>query len=274
MHFNFVIGNPPYEGRNFLYTKILFSTWQHSDNISWLCPTTFVDGVYKRNDSFIKVIKTFENYLDAFEDVDPSGFDMQVAQKYLGIFQINRYCKNPVNMDKLCWRFYKDPEKIMNVCKKISDYCKENNLRKKRLSPKKIIGTKPLPDPDFKCNPSKWYMGCSWVRGTIGDWTWITLVGEKDLPVKGSVRDTWFHAWAFDTETDALEFRDYLNNSDILKFSVHLEKLNQTNNPNSFSYYPMPKSLPWSEKNLQEKIGLTDEEIGLIKKILKIYEKK
>jgi hypothetical protein len=32
--------------------------------------------------------------------------------------------------------------------------------------------------------------------------------------------------------------------------------------------------LPWSEKNLQEKIGLTDEEMGLIKKILKSYEKK
>ena len=115
-------------------------------------------------------------------------------------------------------------------------------------------------------------MGCSWVRGTIGDWTWITLLGEKDLPVKGGGRESWFHVWEFDNEEGANWFRDYLNNSDILKFSVHLEKLNQTNNVNDFSFFPSCE-LPWSEKNLQEKIGLTDEEMVLIKKILEMYKK-
>jgi hypothetical protein len=125
----------------------------------------------------------------------------------------------------------------------------------------------------LQLSEDKWYVGCSWVRGTNGDWTWITLVGEKDLPVKGDVIDTWFHAWQFDTKELADSFRNYLNNSDILKFSVHLEKINQTNNPGDFRFFP-ESDLPWSEKNLQEKIGLTDEEMGLIKKILKSYEKK
>ena len=273
MHINFTIGNPPYEGRNFLYTKILYVVSEYSDNISWLCPTTFIDGVYKRNDTFNRVIATFKKTFNAFEDVDPSGFDMQVAQKSLGIFNFNKRCTNPVDMDNLCWRFYESPEKIKGICKKIQNYCQEKNLYKNRLAPKKVIGTAPQPDPNFKCNPDKWYVGCSWVRGTNGDWTWITLVGEKDLPIKGDVIDTWFHAWQFDTKELADSFRNYLNNSDILKFSVHLEKINQTNNPGDFKFFP-ESDLPWSEKNLQEKIGLTDEEMVLIKKILKSYEKK
>lgn len=272
MHFNFIIGNPPYEGRNFLYTKILYPVWNVSDCVSWLCPTTFVDGVYKRNDTFNNVIKTFEKSLDGFEDVDPSGFDMQVAQSSLGIFCFNKHCNTPILMDDLCWRKYDEPEKIKKICKKINEYCKENNLRKKRLAPKKIIGTAPKPDPDFIWKSDKWYMGCSWVRGTIGDWTWITLLGEKDLPVKCGGRESWFHVWEFDNEECANWFRDYLNNSDILKFSIHLEKINQTNNPADFNFFPSCK-LPWSEKNLQEKIGLTDEEIYLIKKILEMYKK-
>lgn len=274
MYFNYAIGNPPYEGRNFLYTKILYPVWNNTDCVVWLCPTTFVDGVYKRNDTFNTVIRTFGKALDSFEDVDPSGFDMQVAQNTLGIFCFNKSCKEPEDMDELCWRFYEEPKKIKEICKKILTYCKESSLKKTRLSPKKVIGTAPQPDPNFKCNPNKWYLGCSWVRGTIGDWTWITLLGDKDIPVKGNVRDTWFHAWEFESEPLVNNFLDYLNNSDILKFSVHLEKINQTNNPGSFAYYPMPCKLPWDEKTLQADINLTDEETMLIKSILKKYKDK
>lgn len=271
MYFDSVIGNPPYEGRGFLYTKILYTTWDNSKRVSWLCPTTFVDGVYKRNETFNAVIRTFEKNLDKFEDVDPSGFDMQVAQDSLGIFYFSDNCTEPVDMNDLCWRKYDSPEKIKNIYEKIKNYCKENNLRKKRLAPKKVIGTAPKPDPNFVWNPDKWYVGCSWVRGTIGDWTWITLLGEKDLPVKGGGRESWFHVWEFDNEEGANNFREYLNNSDILKFSVHLEKLNQTNNPNSFSYYPMPKSFPWKEEELIKDIGITEEELYLIKSVLNKY---
>ena len=265
MYFDNVIGNPPYEGRGFLYTKILYTTWDNSKNVSWLCPTTFIDGVYKRNETFNTAIKTFENNLDKFEDVDPSGFDMQVAQDSLGIFY-----RCPVKMNELCWRKYDEPEKIRTICKKIKEYCNVYNLRKKRLSPKKIIGTAPKPDPNFVWSPDKWYLGCSWVRGTTGDWTWITLLGEKDLPVKGGGRESWFHVWEFDSEEGANNFKEYLNNSDILKFSVHLEKNNQTNNAADFNFFPSCE-LPWSEKDLQIKIGLTDNEMSLIKKILEIY---
>lgn len=270
MYFDSVIGNPPYEGRGFLYTRILYTTWNNSKSVSWLCPTTFVDGVYKRNETFNAVIRTFEKNLDKFEDVDPSGFDMQVAQDSLGIFYFSDKCTRPVDMNNLCWRKYDNPEKIKNIYEKIKNYCKVNNLRKKRLAPKKIIGTAPKPDPNFVWNQDKWYLGCSWVRGTIGDWTWVTLLGEKDLPVKGGGRDSWFHVWEFDNEEEANWFREYLNNSDILKFSVHLEKNNQTNNANDFSFFPTT-NLPWSEKNLQENIGLTDIEMSLIKKTLEIY---
>lgn len=273
MKFELIQGNPPYDGRNFLYTKILYTAWNNSNAISWLCPTTFVDGVYKRNDTYNRVILHFKKYLDKFEDVDPSEFDMLIAQKTLGIFYFYINCTNPVNMDTLCWRFYEHPEKVEAICKKILEYCKKNSLKNKRLSPKKIVGTTPQPDPNFKCNPNKWYYGCSWVRGTNGDWTWITLVGEKDLPVKGNVRDTWFHAWEFDTEEEVNSFKDYLNNSEILKFAVHLEKLNQTNNENDFSFFPNTE-LPWNEDKLAEMIGLEKEERELIKNILKIYEKK
>ena len=271
MTIDYVIGNPPYEGRNFLYTKILFETWKHSENVAWLCPTTFVDDVYKRNTTFNNVIRCFGSYLKDFSDVDPSGFDMQVAQDSLGIFYFSHNDSTPIDMYNLSWRKYEEPEKIKEICEKILKYCEKESLWKKRLSPKKIIGTKPEADPNFKCDPDKWYVGCSWVRGTTGDWTWITLLGEKDLPRKGSVRDTWFHAWVFDTEAEANQFCDYLNNSNILKFSVHMEKKNQTNNAKDFDFFPMA-SLPWNEEDLQKKIGLTEKNLESMKKILKKYE--
>ena len=46
MKFDNVIGNPPYEGRGFLYIKILYATWNYFKRVSWLCFTSFVDGVY------------------------------------------------------------------------------------------------------------------------------------------------------------------------------------------------------------------------------------
>lgn len=272
MEFNFVIGNPPYEGRNYLYLKILHETWANAQAISWLCPTTFVDDVYKRNGVFNRVINKFEKYLDGFMDVDPSGFDMEVAQESLGIFYFDHNCTLPVDMYNLSWRKFEEPLEIEGICKKILGYCEKNSMARKRLAPKKIIGTKPEPDPNFKCDPNKWYVGTAWVRGTIGDWTWVHLLGKEDVPMKGSVRDSWFHVWEFNTEDTANQFCDYLNNSDILKFAIHMERKNQTNNPSDFRFFP-DVELPWDEKNLAKKINLTEKNIGLIKKITEKYKK-
>ena len=64
MYFDSVIGNPPYEGRGFLYTRILYTTWNNSKSVSWLCPTTFVDGVYKRNDDGKRAFMRFIDYVN------------------------------------------------------------------------------------------------------------------------------------------------------------------------------------------------------------------
>lgn len=272
MKFNYVLGNPPYEGRSFLYIKILYSAWKNTSGLTWLCPTTFIDGIYKRNETFNRAIKNFEKYLKKFEDVDPSGFDMLVGQDSLGVFFFSENNELPIDMWNLSWRKFKDKDSVKKICKKIEKYCKDNNLKKNRLAPKKIIGTKPEKDPDFKCNKDKWYLGCSWVRGTLNDWTWISLLGEKDVPIKGALRDSWFHAWEFNTENEADEFKDYLNKSDILKFSVHIEKNNQTNNPSDFVFFPSC-NLPWSEDKLAELIGITKQERSLISEIISVYSK-
>ena len=272
MKLDFVIGNPPYDGRNYLYTKILYEAWNNSNAISWLCPTTFVDDIYKRNSVFNKVIYNFGKYLDGFEDVDPSGFDMLVAQDSLGVFYFDHNCKMPVDMRNLSWRKFDKPAEIEEICKKILDYCKKSSLYEKRLAPKKIIGTKAEPDPDFKCNPDKWYVGSAWVRGTIGDWTWVHLLGEKDVPIKGSVRDSWFHAWEFDTEELANQFCSYLDNSTILRFAIHMERKNQTNNPGDFKFFP-DSTLPFNDDDLAKKIGLSEKNMELMEKIVEIYKK-
>lgn len=272
MTFDFIIGNPPYEGRNYLYIKILYSAYNQSNAISWLCPTTFVDDVYKRNDTFNKAINTFKKNLANFEDVDPSGFDMLVAQNSLGIFHMQKGYKANIDMAELAWRKYESPEKLKSICAKIQRYCKNKSLLKSIVSLKIVDGTKAIPNPKLKIYPNKWYIGTAWVRGTVNDWSWVTLFSRQDLPLKGSVRDTWFHAWVFDTEKQANDFHKYINSSDILKFSIYMEKKNQTNNRSDYGYFP-DTDLPWNEKELQDKIGLSSNDMSLLKKELNNFLK-
>ena len=271
MKLDFVIGNPPYDGRNYLYTKILYEAWNNSNAISWLCPTTFVDDIYKRNSVFNKVIYNFEKYLDGFEDVDPSGFDMLVAQDSLGVFYFDHNCIMPVDMYNLAWRKFDSPAETEEICKKILDYCKKSSLKEHILSPKKVKGSSIIKNETFKCDPTKWYVGTSWVRGTIGDWTWVCLFGNKDIPIKGNIRDSWFHVWEFNDENMAINFSKYIRNSKILRFAIHMEKKNQTNNYSDFGYFPYA-TIPWDDRSLQKQIGLTNKEMELIDKVVSIYK--
>lgn len=272
MKFTKIVGNPPYDGRNYLYLKILDIVNTLSDEIIWLCPKTWVEQTNPHNKVYQHYLDLCEPMISDFVDIDSSNFDIEIISKDLGLFTFNKNTKNPINIYDIAWKNYKNPYLAKSIGQKILKYCKNNNLYNIHICPKKVVGTKIVPKDDYKPNSNKWYIGASLVRGNIGFSDWVYIFGKKDLPQKGKLLKTWFNVFEFDTEKEALNFLDFCN-KEIFLFSVLLEKKNNTIHSAMYKYFPTMEDYKTSYLNsdICEKIGITKEEEKYISEELKKY---
>ena len=92
------------------------------------------------------------------------------------------------------------------------------------------------------------------------------------LPPKTICTETYLIAGSFTSEVKAQNYYNYLKTK-FVRFLIGQIAVSQHITKSSFSFVPMQDfSKPWTDAELYEKYGLTDEEIAFIESMIKPME--
>ena len=262
MKFDIVIGNPPYEGQgNPLYLQILEKVNVNNSRVIWLCPTQWIKN-YKDSNYLTNVKENTCNNL-VFHSFIGNPFENATLANEVGIFVFGEGNKEDYETIRM--------ERFLNakLAKSIWDKFNDWNENFGSIDKHNKIDLN-----------KKYYVRAQWIRGNVRGskpcWDWTTLFGTDQRtnfnfkPVETKSSPVSF--WNFSSINECQNFI-FSTETDILMFAHFISKINNANNNQVLDMIPWlgDYTHTWSEKEIQDKIGLTDEEVSYIHEEMKNY---
>ena len=258
MHFDKIIMNPPYNGN--LHLKILQEAMKHSDEIINLSPIRWLQdplAQYKKNSDWFR----FEDIREKIESLDVvSGAE---ANKLFGIdafIDLGIYRVTPkVGIDLTnFWKEVRKPAEVMMIEKLIA--MKDNLLN--HIEKQKLDGIRvPLTDIGGNRGYKPVYKEIAYVvdgKKDGKDWTKCKNMGGYEKP-EGSALPL---SVKFASAAEAQNFYDVF----YTKFGSWLCDITHTQQHLQPSILPWLSDYthPWTDEDLYEYFGLTNDEISII----------
>lgn len=270
------VGNPPYEGKgNPLYLRILKDVNNACENVAWLCPSQWTKT--PDNDSFMKDIKEYscsnliehKNLGNPFKDAsvgnDIAAYHFGKAEKY-------------ESYEDLFYERFKNPKMTKSIFEKFKNY--QNKILIKDPFAETYNNLNAADRYNIKCDTKekKYCVNAGWVRGHYDTknskpvWDWTTLFSSDKRTQYNFEYIQNGHHWYFDSTEECKNFINYTEN-DIIGYSILITKITTNNTGIVLKYIPyMPDyKHNWSDEEIKNEIGLTQEQYEFIKTEMKDY---
>ena len=261
MNFDKVIMNPPYGGKSNLYIRITAEVKRHADEVICLSPVLDYYNDSNRKE-VINAKEILAQTLKSYEYVSGKGFDASF-DKDLYILTFGN-TNNPIDFSKFRFDKFNNKQLAKDIYKKLEVY---NN---KFIS--LYIGG------DF----TKYKFNCyvSHIRGhrnqetgkLLPDWTTLFNPSIKYEFEKYKGNAVGVEGFGFNTEEECINFVNYCD-SDIIMFSIYMYKTSFNNGTPLYKKLPaMPTyTKAWTDEEIAQELGLTDEEVAYIHEEMKDF---
>lgn len=256
--FDIVIGNPPYEGKgNPLYLRILEKVNEISKKVIWICPSQWVKN-YKDSKFLINVkTETCSNLIS--HDFVGNPFENATLANEVGIFVFGEGKKE--NYNSIRFERFLNPSLAKSIIEKFENFKEHINK---------------YDDTDNSKFKNGYYVNASKIRGHFINgkpiWDWTTLFGKDQRRNFKFIQSKEYNHWKFKTIDECKNFISACE-TDILMFAYYVCKQNVNCFPGYFVLIPWlgDYTHKWTEKEIQDKIGLTNEEVAYIHKEMKNF---
>lgn len=263
MHFDKVIMNPPYNGTSHLYIKLTAIAKEHADKVVCLSPALDYYSFGTKGDA-LKDRNKLAPYFKGYTSENKTNEFGATFDKDLYILEFEN-TNAPLDFSELFFDRLLNKELTKQIFEKFKAY---NSLEGKLNTSLDEI--------------KKWPYNCyiASVRGHrnqetgkyIADWTTLfnpSIMYEFE-EYKGDSKSV--RSFGFNTKEECLNFVNYCD-SDIFMFAYYLMKTSIKVNSINFRYVPcMPiYTKAWTDEEIAQEIGLTDEEVAYIHEEMKDF---
>lgn len=277
MKFDLVIGNPPYEGKQKLYLKILIKLKKFSNNIIWLCPTNWIDWPVNCVVQNKKEINTCINFPCDFIFEDKI-FKNDGIDDNVGIFHFNDNGKTKLN--ELYLRNYKNKTLVKSIIKKLEDFnCHLSdkmvnfggNAKNKNIDLNSYVLGFNHYTTESKTSPnvSRYLISNKISINKNNDFE----INKKNILIKKMKEIKIMFFVPFKTKEEVYNFENYICNSLIAKFAISILKREFILYPTNCYFVPFfDFNEKWSDLKIKNKLNLTDQEYNYICKEMAKYK--
>lgn len=261
MKFDCIIMNPPYNGNSNLYGKLTAIAKAHAKDVICLSPyLNYLDNSQKKSNRELsaKLMK----HLQSYELIDPRTFDACFDKK-LCVFHFVDTPTAVVDVNDIYWNEFANPALTKSIITKMTCYnehCYSHIINK----------------TEFDNHTLK--VAFSGIRGNryggIPSWDWTTIqdkVKMKNFCLSSSDKGDLM-GFPFNSEIECKNFVKYIN-SDIFEYMILIQKNSITMDKWLFKKIPyMPMyTKEWTDSEIAEEIGLTNDELNYIYDEMKPY---
>ena len=268
MKFDKVIMNPPYDGKNNLYIRIVSNVFDKVEGeIVNLSPAL---DFY--NDSNRHIVnesqRKLNNHIISANFVNGKDFGA-IFDKDLCILKFNTTATFNYDIIKnMKYYRFNNKDIVINIANKINNYCKNYDCCHNH-----IIEKNKFDDYKYKCAAVK-------IRGNRDNntgklkWDWPTVfdsIKRSKFDLTSSEKQNLL-GFPFDTEEECKNFVLYFD-LDIIMFCIFLVKTSFNTNNKIYKFVPYMKNYKniWTDEEIAAELGLTDEEVAYIHEEMKDF---
>lgn len=261
MKFDYIIMNPPYNGNSNLYGKLTVKAKAHAKDVICLSPyLNYLENSQKKSNRELSV--KLMKHLQSYELIDPTTFDACFDKK-LCIFHFTDTPTTFVDVNNIYWNEFTNPvltKTIIEKMERYNEHCYAHIIRK----------------VEFDRYTLK--VAFSEIRGHryagIPSWDWTTLqdkIKMKNFQLSSNDKGD-LKGFPFETENECKNFVKYIN-SDIFEYMILIQKNSIAMDKWLFKKIPyMPTyTKEWTDTEIAEEIGLTNDELNYIYEEMKPY---
>lgn len=257
--FDVIIGNPPYEGKYTpLYLQILEVCQKIADKVVWLCPAQWVKSYHYTN-GCEEIRKVVGKTLCSYEHIS-SPFENAYLANEVGIYEFDSSKEN-IDYNEIFWNKFSNKELAKSIVSKFKSYKDNVNNHSDRTN--------------ISILPGNWCNICR-IRGHFREsqplWDWTTLFGEESKNNFKYKVGTHMNHIKFDTVEECKNFIAYTE-TDIVMFALFTSKDNNNQTPSMLALIPWlgDYTKPWTEEEIANELGLTQEEVDYIHEEMKNF---
>lgn len=257
--FDFIIGNPPYEGKYTpLYLQILEVCQKVANKVVWLCPAQWVKSYHYTN-GCEKIRKVVGKTLCSYEHIS-SPFENAYLANEVGIYVFDK-SKYNINYNEIFWEKFTKKDLAKSIVNKFKSYKDNVNNHSDRTN--------------ISILPGNWCNICR-IRGNVREsqplWDWTTLFGKESKNNFKYKVGTHMNHIKFDTVDECKNFIAYTE-TDIICFAIYVSKDNNNQTPSMLNIIPWlgDYTHEWTEEAIAKELNLTQEEVDYIHEEMKNF---
>lgn len=261
MKFDCIIMNPPYDGNKNLYGRLTLEAKNHAKEVVCLSPyLNYLNNSQKKSNH--EVASKLMPFLNSYTLIDPNTFDACFDKK-LCIFH---FIDNPINhpdVNEIYWNEFSNPILAKSIITKMTNYSEHCYSH--------IINKNEFDNYSLK-------VAFSGIRGHryggIPGWDWTTILDEEKMVnfTLNSNSQGDLMGFPFSSEDECKHFVKYIN-SDIFEYMILVQKNSMNTDKWLFKLIPYMSTYEkeWTDQEIADEIGLTDEELSYIYDEMKNY---